>query len=640
MTLRDRVRGYLNQALGELGYSIEPDQLEVSYPRQPEHGDYSTNLVFRLAKERGVAPRELGSQLVERLRALAVQDQDGLVETVDLAGSGFINFRLKDGVAFDNLSAAVTDQKDLYGHSAVGSEHKIVVEHTAVNPNKELHIGHLRNACIGDILARILRMSGATVEVQNLINDMGIQVTSTLLGLRELGFEQGKKERFDEFASRVYVEITKRLEDDLELKQKQQELNQALETAQGEGFAELKEFVARILQLQLQDLAQMNVTYDFLVSESATMEFRLWEEAFKHLQRAKKFVKEETGPHAGAWVVQSGGDDVREDKILVRSNGTVTYTGKDVAYHLWKFGLIDFDFRYQQWPEKLGDRLVYYTDRDGSAIDHLDHPTEIVNVIASEQDYPQQVVKDTLRELGYDRAADNYYHLSYELVALSPKAAQELGMDISDRKPFYHMSGRRGIGISFRQLMEKLVEKIKTTEFDKTAKRSPGVRLATPEEIAVGSLRYYLARFNYTTTVIFDFDEALSLEGDTGPYLQYAHARAAGILYRAGEARPSRSRKVDEVGKIELSDSERELVTRMLRFPEVIEDAAASYDVTILTTYANQLATAFNGFYEKNPVLNAATPELRKQRLALVADFRQVMANVLDTLGISAPEAM
>lgn len=264
-------------------------------------------------------------------------------------------------------------------------------------------------------------------------------------------------------------------------------------------------------------------------------------------------------------------------------------------------------------------------------------PNEIINVIASEQKYTQQIVKDTLRTLGYTEAADNFHHLAYEFVALSSQTARELGVDTSDNRSVYHMSGRKGIGVSSRQLFDLMVEKIKETKFDKSARRNQ-VKRATPEKIAVGAIRYYLTKFNYSTLIVFDFDEALSLKGDTGPYLQYTHARAAGIIDKAGvEQLPIIS--ISDY-PLKLTDSEWKLIFLMVRFSEVIEDVANTYDVTILTSYANQLATSFNYFYEKNPVLKVETTELKKQRLMIVVCFKQVMANVLDTLGISAPEAM
>lgn len=346
------------------------------------------------------------------------------------------------------------------------------------------------------------------------------------------------------------------------------------------------------------------------------------------------FVKE--GSKAGTWVVKSKENDPRKDKIIVKSDGVTTYTAKDIAYHLWKFGLLkDFDFLYELWPEKFDGHEVWVTSLKGKRSEQFGHAESIVNVIGSEQDYPQAVVKDSLAELGFGEQAKNYHHLSYAHVALSLRTARKLGIDVGEEKRFYRMSGREGIVVNVSDLVKLLVQAIKEKEIEKKGLGKIG-KVATPLEVATGAIRYYLTKVNYQTMVVFDFKQALSLEGDTGPYLQYAHARSVGILEKGKDYKfDLLSVEIPE----KISTHERRLLKQLLVYPETLESAVKSLDVTILTLYANELASIFNEFYEKHPVLQAA-PATRESRLALVQSFKQVMANALNILGIVAPDKM
>ncbi|BDG61652.1 arginine--tRNA ligase [Caldinitratiruptor microaerophilus] len=624
-----------------------PDGLavQVEQPARPEHGDYATNVAMALARTLRRPPMQIAGAIRDRLGEVP------LVARAEIAPPGFLNFFLDWG--------AWARRGTRYTPPAERAATKIVVEHTSVNPNKAAHIGHLRNACIGDTLARLLRRVGYKVEVHNYIDDLGNQVADTVVGLLHVPVH-GDHHRFGDFCWDVYARVNQAYRDDHSLAARRTEVLRALEEG-GNNTAWLGRLVAeRIVREHLEDMAEFGITYDLLVWEGDIVRQGFWAAAFDLLRRSPLFVKEETGKYAGCWVLKqpaevgagSGGpagtagaagagtgadagaaqagaaaadgeaaEAYNPDKVLVRSNGVLTYTAKDIAYHLWKFGLLGRDFRYRQFGRGLWTSAAEGVSRP------FGRAHRVVNVIDRRQEYPQSMVRLALETLGFTDAARGLHHVGYGVVSLSPATAARLGVDVSDGRSSYPMSGRQGIGIKITDLLEQMEETI-----DRERTRKAG---ASSRAIAAGAVRYFLLRFHLMTEIVFDIEQALDIRGNTGPYVMYAHARAASILRKAGGAPAS----PPDAFPPELTEPERLLLRQLADWPDTLEQSARDLNPTPITGYAYQLATLFNQFYESTPVLKAEEPE-RTFRLWLVDASRHILADVLDVLGLPAPTRM
>jgi arginyl-tRNA synthetase len=327
------------------------------------------------------------------------------------------------------------------------------------------------------------------------------------------------------------------------------------------------------------------------------------------------------------------------DKILVRSNGSITYTGKDVAYQLWKFGLLEKDFLYQAWGSQANGKTLWTTARNGQPKDHLfGHAERVINVIDTRQSYPQQVVGECLRQMGFEKEAEQSIHLSYEVVNLSPQAAHTLGMEEIDEKKSFAMSGRSGTGVKAKDFI--LMVKKKVIE-----KADPLIEERIASSLAAAAIRYYLLKFTLESQILFDFDEALKTTGETGVYLEYAHARACSILRKAEERGIDFTWRKDCIPE-PLTETERDLLNVISEFPSVVAKTGKILRVSQLTEYAFHLATSFTNFYEhpdpgadvQTPFIHLQDQSLRTFRLSLVKAFQKVMATVLRLMGMPTLE--
>ncbi len=613
----------LRRAASALGAreGVEP---AVEPSGQPEAGDLSSPVALRLARDLRRPPRVIAEALADGLRT------EGLahVAEVTVTGPGYVNVRLDDATY---APAVITEALAREGQTVLAQEPagrgKVVVEHTATNPNKAAHVGHLRNACIGDTVARLLRARGAVVEVQNYIDDTGVQVADVLVGLRRLDFPPpGDLDPFDQYCSRVYVEVCRRYEVEPALLEERRTTLRAIEAREEPVAGEARRITARIVEAHLGTMARLGIRYDLLTWESDILELGFWRHAFDLLQRSGLLQHPDAGPLAGCWTLPlAEGEAVEaapaevEAKVLVKSDGVATYTAKDIAYHLWKFGLLGLDFHYRLLQPGGPVSSASTPGGPGPGPAGFGRAARVVNVIDQRQAVPQRMVREALRRLGHVDQARALHHLAYEVVALSPAAARTLGIDTSDGRSMYALSGRRGIDIGADALIDEAQHQVAAKARDPE----------TAHLLAAAAVRYYLLRFGLNAIITFDFEEALRTTGDTGIYLQYAHARACGILARTPPLpAPDRAPR--------LAPPERELLKRIDQLPRAVAAAAETLTPSGLATYAFQLATAFNDVYEHTErIYRLQDPVERGFRRALVDATRVTLAAALELLGIT-----
>jgi len=611
----------LDHALQELfsQHGMErPNRLNIQLeqPQHIEHGDLATNIAMQLAKTLRKAPLQIGSEIVNYL-----EDRPSFrkwVRKVEVVPPGFINFFLSWDAFAETAEANPSIER---------AGEKVIIEHTSINPNKAAHIGHLRNSCIGDTLARLFRFAGYPVEVHNYIDDLGNQLADTVVGLLEIPLER-KHLRFGDYCWDLYARVNQAYKETPDLQKRRTEVLHALEEGDN-NIAWLGHLAAeRIVREQLEEMAEFNIGYDLLVWESDIVREGFWSAAFELLQQSGSFVQETEGPLAGCWVLKTGesagetGEHI-QDKVLVRSNGVLTYTAKDIAYHLWKFGLLGIDFVYRKF-----DGPLWTSSRQGEN-KPFGQARKVLNVIDKRQEYPQEMVKWALEATGFGEQARQLHHVSYGVVSLSPATAAMLGIDTSDGKSFYTMSGRQGIGIKIADLINRMEQEIE----EKRARKS-GI---SSREIATAAIRYYLLRFGLNTDIVFDMDQALEISGNTGVYLLYSYTRGYNILQKAGHPGTETPSQVDVES---LHPSEYALLRHLATWPQVLENALNSLSPNDICLYAFELASLFNQFYASCPVAQEKDTEKRSFRLWLTAAYTHHFSDVLGILGLPTPTEM
>ena len=580
----------------------------VEVPNLEAHGDLATNVAMTLAPVLKQPPVRIAETLADALR-------DDERWRIEVKQPGFLNFFFSHDFLLFNVQRYLSTLTEFPKRTE-----KIVLEHTNVNPNKAMHIGHLRNAVLGDVINNVLKRVGYRTEVQYYVDDTGAQVADTFVALKEFGDVPAKGQKFDHFCWDRYAQINAAYQKDPHLLEKRSSILHALEDADSTEAGAVKELASRILNDHLSSMADFGVSYDLLVWESDILRFEFWKHAFEVLQRSDSFTKENEGKNKGCWVLKTGETSQDEehspDKILVKSDNTVTYTGKDIAYHLWKFDLLGKDFRYGTWKKAPQKKSLATTDTQGKKSSKYGRADRVYNVIDVRQAYPQAMVKLALEKLGYEQESKHLKHVSYGIVKLAGEGK---------------MSGREGRGVKVDDLLRMVTERVSTQAYSVQSKRLDAP--ISDCDIAVGVIKYFMLRYNPHSEIVFDFKEAGAITGNTGPYIQYAHARASGILAKAG----IHSFPKPQTGS--LSSAEARLVKRLYRWVAVLESVSETLNVNEITQYAFELANSFNSFYEAHLVLKAEEPD-RSRRLALVYAFRSVVADVLGTLGIVAPDAM
>ena len=631
-------------------------QVGLEQPRQSDFGELAVPAAFQLARQLKQAPRKIAAELLADLGPLPG------VAALEIAGNGYINIR------FDRGAYATGLLRDPSGSPAIDfapapANEKIIVEHTNINPNKAAHIGHLRNAVLGDTFVRMLRARGRKVEVQNYIDNTGVQVADVVAGFHFLARQSpaqvaaliaDPETRFDYTCWDLYARTSQNYKDAPETLAWRAETLHSIEAGEGELF-ELAHLVAdAIVQAHLKTMLRLGIEYDVLPRESEILHLQFWASAFELLKQSQAIYLETEGKNSGCWVMPaqsfSSDENAEDSKVIVRSNGTVTYVGKDIAYQLWKFGLLGKDFYYRpllSYPD--GRELWVTTDRPQSApTPAFGKGTRVYNVIDVRQSYLQEVVVAGLKALGAAAQAEQSIHFSYEMVALSPRCCADLGIALSEedrKRPYVEVSGRKGLGVKADDLVDKLIETALIEVESRHPDDAPEKRRHVATQIAIGALRYFLLKFTRPTVIAFDFQEALSFEGETGPYVQYAAVRARNILRKMedrGEQLPDFAAELSPQAFARQLASEDlwQVLLATSKAGSAVEKALTAGEPAHVAKYAFQLAQSFSNFYHEHNVLAEPDRERRIFLLWMTAFFRTQLENTLTILGIDVPEFM
>jgi arginyl-tRNA synthetase len=629
------------------------DRVILQSPPKLSMGDLATPLCLELAKALRRKPRDIAEAVAKDLTLPL------FVQSVSIEGAGYLNFRFDRG-AF----TAAHVRSVMAAHRDNGE--RVIVEHTNINPNKAAHIGHIRNAVLGDTLVRLMKWLGYHVETQNYIDDTGVQVADVVVGFEHLqkeGIDAVQRRiddptvPFDYFCWDLYSRMAGYYQENPESQQWRRDTLHRIEHQEGET-AQLAVVIARaIVQRHIKTMVRLGIEYDLLPKESDIIHLHFWDRAFQLLKESGAVVREEEGKHKGCWVMRLSETSEFEgmdepDKILVRSNGTVTYTGKDIAYQLWKFGLLDQTFRYRKFLKYADGKVLWettYDELNDPAAPRFGGAKRVVNVIDVRQAYLQKVVKEGLRLLGHKEQADNSIHFSYEMVALTPATAKALGMEISEEdagRAYVEMSGRKGLGVKADDLLDALEGKATDAvrEGSKAAGLSEEEIASLGRQVAIAALRYFMLKFGRNKVIAFDFNEALTFEGDSGPYLQYSTVRVQNIFRKMKERGVDpllADRELDQLTLTEgLTDEMWELVRLSADLPSAIRRAVDSLELSVVTHHLLEVAQKFNSFYHKYPILNEADPAERQRRAVCAEVFRQTMTASLELLGIPVPARM
>ncbi|MDQ3807565.1 MAG: arginine--tRNA ligase [Thermoproteota archaeon] len=647
MTLRvliQEVRELVSSALTSAGYPVI--DFDVSEPPQQAFGDLSCNVAFLLSKHLKRPPPKIATELTEELRQ-RLQQGSRYILSMNAVG-GHINFRANyASLAPATLSQALSDP-DNYGYPNYGQGAHIVIEHTSVNPNKALHVGHMRNVIIGDTLSRIMKATNHRITILNYIDDSGVQIADIVVGFKFAGFPLSptkKNQKFDQYCGdEVYVKINEIYEKDPQLAEKRKLVLKEIEEGKSEiaGFA--MDVALRVLQDQLKTCWRMKARYDLLNFETHIVGSKLWSKAFELLKRNAIAKYETEGKNKGCWVIE-GKEGEEEDKVLVRSDGTATYIAKDIPYAAWKLGIVEDPFRYQEYTKQWDDSILYTTIlSDGASSKSIDNKKfnggeRVITIIDSRQSRLQRIISQVLSNIAVGDDGHNYFHLSYEAVTLSSNTAKEFGIDIGDRH-FMHMSGRKGIYVNADYVLDALHAKAYKEATTRNPDFSDQQLHKIADEISISAIRYNMIKQDLDKIITFDIEESLSLEGDTGPYLQYAYARSRRILEKSEEEQAIVAGRTDFVFERLIHESEIALIKEISKLDLVVENAAKSLCLKSLAHYAYNLAMTFNLFYEKVPVLREQDNEVRIARLGLVKAFGIALKNTLQVLGITALDRM
>jgi arginyl-tRNA synthetase len=654
-------------------YDLELTRIVIEQPPKVEFGEYALPLAFELAKKLRKAPRKIAEEVVNGIGTIPG------FEKLELAGAGYINARLRR----EELAAALmADEKPRIDVSSG----KILVEHSSINPNKAAHVGHLRNAILGDTFVRLLKFAGREVDVQNYIDNTGVQVADVVVGFLNIEKKSRadiehltRQPRFDYYCWDLYARVSHWYAEDKQNLQIRQQALHAIEEGNNESAAVADVISVAVLRRHLETMDRLDIEYDFLPRESEILHLHFWDAAFTKLKEGGVLSFETEGKNKGCWVMRRAGtsksgsekdapvsseipekdnaekDEVAEEdqKVIVRSNGTVGYVGKDIAYHMWKFGVLGRDFGYRKFYRYPNGHDCWIS----TAVGALDHPhfgdvAEIYNVIDARQSEAQNTVIEALRGLGYNEQADHYTHFSYEMVALTPRCAAELGYQLSDEdksRPYIEVSGRKGFGVKADDLLDRLIVSAKNEVDSRHAQLTESERVTIATQIAIGALRYFMLKFTKSSVIAFDFKEALSFEGETGPYAQYAVVRAANIFRKGGfdpegfgRSSAERVSPADLAKNLagETGNDIWELWLASAKTSYVIDQSIATTEPAYLAKHAFQLAQLFNAFYHRYPILSETDEARKKFLLATVAVVRRELTRVLAVMGISVPAAM
>ncbi len=680
LPVHERLRERLLATLEHL-YQLPSDalpSLPIEYPPKRELGDLATPVAFELARRLRKAPRAIAQELAGALGPI-----EG-ISRVEAAPNGYLNIYLDRVAFFEKLMPLGSDPRTGTGVRPQARDGKTIVEHTAINPNKAAHIGHLRNAALGDTLVRVQRFRGIPVEVQNYIDDTGVQVADVVVGFRELerkSFDDirhtADSTRFDYYCWDLYARATHWYDEDKERLKIRAATLHDIEHGGNESSAAAEFIADRIVRCHLQTMARLNVDYDLLTWEGHILRLKFWARAFEILKEKGAVYLQTEGKLAGCWVMRidddapadadasasgsglqapgPGEEEEEREKVIVRSNGTVTYVGKDIAYQFWKLGLLGRDFQYRQFATRPNGSVLWSTSETSGEPSHppFGHAAATYNVIDVRQSYLQKLLKQALRTLGYAEQAEQATHFSYEMVALSNPTARALGYlapdAADDKRGWVDVSGRKGQGVKADDLIDTLISRAETEVARRNPEFSALEHRRVAEMIAVAAVRYFMVKYSRTKIIAFDIDEALAFEGESGPYLQYAVVRAQNIFAKLRERGGLDEAAVfDRLGAISPAELAGEggshdlwaLILEASRLDEIVEQVVRTLEFSVLAKYAFGLAQMFNAFYHRYPILNEEQADARLWRAAGVAYFRAQLTRALDLMGIAVPPRM
>jgi arginyl-tRNA synthetase len=666
--LSEHVRAFLRRT-----YHLELPKIVVEQPPKVELGEYALPLAFELAKKLRRAPRKIADEIVAGIGPIAG------FEKLEVAGAGYINARVQRG---EVAAALASDQKQPVD-VATG---KILVEHSSINPNKAAHIGHLRNAILGDTFVRLLRFAGRDVDVQNYIDNTGVQVADVVVGFLHLEKKSraeiealARQPHFDYYCWDLYARASQWYAEDQQNLQVRLKTLHEIEEGGNETAAIADLISVAVLRRHLETMDRLDIEYDFLPRESEILRLHFWDAAFAKLKEGGVLFFETEGKNKGCWIMRRAGTGKKSEateateksaesdqsarnvaeedqKVIVRSNGTVGYVGKDIAYHMWKFGLLGRDFEYRKFYRYPNEHQVWISATEGEK----DHPhfgdvAEIYNVIDTRQSEAQNTVIEALRALGHNQQADHYTHFSYEMVALTPRCAAELGYQLSDEdqaKPYIEVSGRKGFGVKADDLLDRLIASAKSEVDPRHPQLSDHERGSIATQIAVGALRYFMLKYSKPSVIAFDFEDALSFQGETGPYAQNAVVRGTSIFRKAG-VDPDRfledfsrdtlragGASLDEFLTGEASSEIWEVWLKAAKTSYVVDQCIVTTEPAYLAKHAFELAQLFHAFYHRHRVLDEPDQGRKQFLLATVAVVRRELIRTLAVLGISVPPVM
>jgi arginyl-tRNA synthetase len=652
--VREQLAGFISRR-----YGIET-LVSTERPPRLAMGELASPISFELAKRLKRAPRQIAQEIASEIGAIPG------VSKIEVAGAGYLNVFLDRAAFFAGLRNSLHEDAAA-SVPATTAKPKIVVEHTNINPNKAAHIGHLRNAILGDTFVKLLRYSGECVEVQNFIDNTGVQVADVVLGFLHIEKKSPAEisalaaaPKFDYYCWDLYARVTNFLEEDKSRVALRGETMKVIEHGQGLE-AEVGQIISNaIVRCHMNTMDRLGITYDVLPRESEILELKFWEMAFGLLKQRGAIHLSTAGKTAGCWVMhldegkesdenaEAASDD--DAKIIVRSNGTVTYVGKDIAYQLWKFGLLGKDFNYAPFHTTASGHVVWTTrvQPSESGAPAFGHADRVYNVIDARQSYLQKIVFAGLRALGFNAQAARSNHFSYEIVALTPRCATDMGYQLSPedaQRSYVEVSGRRGLGVKADDLLDKLEAAARAEVDQRHPDRAEQERSEITKAVSIGALRYFMVKFARNTIIAFDFNDALSFEGETGPYCQYAVVRIRGI-WRKGADRPTTENSALTVAALAAildgtqGDDLWELALLAGSLGARVEAALKSQEPAFVAKYCFELSQAFNNFYHKHHILSEADAVRKEFLLALCAIVEKQLVSALVLLGIEAPERM
>ena len=666
--LSDRLRAVLKEK-----YELEIASIPLETPPDLRLGEIATPIAFELARKLRKAPKIIAHEIVSAL----VADLAPLpgFSKFEVAGAGYINAFLDRAAAARDIAGELTVFAEKL--SAVSQGH-VLVEHTSINPNKAAHIGHLRNAILGDTFVRLLRAACYKVDVQNYIDNTGVQVADVVVGFLHLEKKSSagvralladlarKGERIDYYCWDLYARTSQWYgegtpEEQAARKQIRLDTLHLIEHG-GNDTAEIADLISTaVLRRHLETMLRLSIEYDFLPRESEILHLKFWESAFEKLKATGVLYFENEGKNKGCWVMTRPGAETKESetdddaKVIVRSNGTATYVGKDIAYHLWKFGLLGKDFGYKRFFTYPDHECWISAESGEPNHPHFGGATAIYNVIDARQSDPQANVIQALRGMGYTEQADHYTHFSYEMVALTPRCAVELGYSISEddqKKSYIEVSGRKGFGVKADDLIDKLIAatraEVDSRQTGGADENAAAMRQKIAEQIAIGALRYFMLKVTRNSVIAFDFKDALSFEGETGPYIQYAVVRIRNI-FRKGNTTPEAvladfaNLPATSLAAYLSGDENQDIWSLWLRAgrrTQILQQCIATSEPAHLARHAFQLAQEFANFYHRHHILTEEDPARKTFLLATAAVALRELVGSLALLGIESPEAM